>query len=69
MEIGAKKLIEDGPVDENLLNKMRNASPIAHVHKVKAPTILMVGSKDLRVPPSQSMLYYNKLRANNVTVK
>lgn len=48
---------------------MRLQSPIQHAHKVKAPTLLQVGSKDLRVPPHQSKEYYNRLKANGVTVK
>jgi acylaminoacyl-peptidase len=42
---------------------MYEMSPIAHVHKVKAPIYLMIGTKDLRVPPSQGYEYYHNLKA------
>lgn len=48
---------------------MRLLSPIQHAHKVKAPTMLQVGSKDLRVPLHQSKEYYTRLKANGVPVK
>lgn len=42
-----------GKPSEDLLLAMRKASPIEHAHKVKAPTMLQIGSKDLRVPPDR----------------
>ena len=48
---------------------MFNHSPILHVDKVKAPTLICVGKNDLRVPPSQGKLWYNRLRSNNVEAK
>lgn len=33
--------------------KMYKSSPIVHVHKVKAPTLMCIGKNDLRVPCSQ----------------
>ncbi|XP_076266303.1 acylamino-acid-releasing enzyme-like isoform X2 [Rhynchophorus ferrugineus] len=58
-----------GEPDDSILLKMRNASPIMHAHKVKAPTLLQIGSKDLRVPPHQGTDYYNRLKSNGVTVR
>lgn len=49
--------------------KMFKCSPIIHVGKVKAPTLLCIGSNDLRVPPSQGKLWYQRLKANNVKTK
>ncbi|XP_053986715.1 acylamino-acid-releasing enzyme-like isoform X1 [Hylaeus volcanicus] len=49
--------------------KMYKCSPIRHVGKVKAPTLLCIGSNDLRVPPSQGKLWYQRLKANNVKTK
>lgn len=49
--------------------KMFSHSPIVHADKVKAPTLLLLGSNDLRVPFSQGKLWYNRLKANNVKTK
>ncbi|XP_050303713.1 acylamino-acid-releasing enzyme-like [Anthonomus grandis grandis] len=64
-----KPYTQKGPIDGELLLKMRECSPIVHAHKVKAPTLLQVGSKDLRVPPHQSKEYYCRLKANGVKVR
>lgn len=58
-----------GPLNDEELLAMRKASPIQHAHKVKAPTLLQVGSKDLRVPPAQATEYYHRLKSNGITVK
>ncbi|XP_046143454.1 acylamino-acid-releasing enzyme-like isoform X1 [Osmia bicornis bicornis] len=52
-----------------MLVKMFRSSPIIHVNKVKAPTLLCIGSNDLRVPASQGKLWYQRLKANNVKTK
>lgn len=49
--------------------KMFTSSPIVHVNKVKAPTLICIGTNDLRVPPSQGKLWYHRLKANNVKTK
>lgn len=49
--------------------KQRTASPLVHAHKVKIPTLLLIGSKDLRVPPSQGVEFYHRLKANGVDVR
>jgi acylaminoacyl-peptidase len=36
---------------------------------VKAPTLMALGMKDLRVPPSQGIEYYHALRAKNIPTK
>ncbi|KAI4460694.1 serine peptidase s9 family member [Holotrichia oblita] len=54
-------------ITQNLVS-MRLLSPIQHAHKVKAPTMLQVGSKDLRTPLHQSKEYYTRLKANGVPV-
>ena len=41
-------------------------SPIAHAHNVKCPTMILVGLKDLRVPPSQGIQFYKCLKARGV---
>lgn len=63
-----KEYTQVGPVEDEILLKMRKCSPLEHAHKVKAPTMLQVGLNDLRVPPGQSMEYFHRLKANGVKV-
>ncbi|XP_063974905.1 acylamino-acid-releasing enzyme-like isoform X2 [Diachasmimorpha longicaudata] len=49
--------------------KMFKCSPIVHAHKVKAPTLMLLGKKDRRVPPSQGKHWYLRLKANGVKTK
>ncbi|XP_028174250.1 acylamino-acid-releasing enzyme-like isoform X1 [Ostrinia furnacalis] len=60
---------EKGPVSEEHMLAMRRCSPIAHVHKVKAPTAMMLGSGDKRVPLFQGLEYARRLKANGVTTR
>eukprot|EP00798_Chlamydomonas_sp_ICE-L_P011996 gene11996-15091_t len=50
------------PTPEDL-NAMFQMSPISHVHKVKAPVLLMLGAKDRRVPHADGLQYAAALRA------
>lgn len=43
-------------------------SPIFHAHKVKSPTLIMIGLKDLRVPPTQGMQFFKALKSRGVQV-
>ena len=45
---------------------MYEKSPIVHVTKVKTPTLVALGMKDLRVPPSQGLEWYHTLRSAGV---
>ncbi|XP_043515527.1 acylamino-acid-releasing enzyme-like isoform X2 [Frieseomelitta varia] len=64
---------ESAPLSESdrveMFVKMFKCSPIMHVNNVKAPTLLCIGSNDLRVPSSQGKLWYQRLKANNVKTK
>lgn len=51
------------------LGLMWDKSPIAHMDNVKAPTLMALGMKDRRVPPSQGIEYYHALRAMKVPTK
>ncbi|XP_016665011.1 acylamino-acid-releasing enzyme-like [Acyrthosiphon pisum] len=49
--------------------KLADCSPCKNVHKVQAPTLLLLGEKDLRVPPSQGLAYYHLLKKHGVTAR
>ncbi|XP_067204880.1 acylamino-acid-releasing enzyme-like isoform X2 [Linepithema humile] len=49
--------------------KMKKCSPIMYVDRVKAPTLISIGTKDLRVPSSQGTMWYNRLKSNKVKTK
>ena len=55
--------------DGKILTDMFNKSPISHIDKVKAPTLMLVGKTDRRVPPSQGINYYKKLLARGIPTK
>lgn len=57
-----------GPTAEEL-TVMWNKSPIAHVQNVKTPTLIALGTKDLRVPQSQGLEFYHTIRSNGVKSK
>ena len=50
-------------------DKMWDNSPIAHLENVKAPTLVALGMKDRRVPPSQGLEYFHSLRAKSLPSK
>lgn len=47
----------------------QNQSPLSHVHKVKTPTLVITGERDVRVPPSQSYELYRALKAQGVDTR
>lgn len=49
--------------------KMKKCSPVKYISQVVAPTLLLIGKKDARVPSSQGINYYHSLRAHNVTTR
>lgn len=44
-------------------------SPLKYIHKVKTPTIVLVGQEDVRVPPPQSVELYRALKSNGVPTR
>nr|CAH0112866.1 unnamed protein product [Daphnia galeata] len=64
----------DGSELEKLLepktfSKMWELSPIRYVKQVKAPTLLLVGKIDRRVPPTQSIEYYRALQLHGIKTR
>jgi acylaminoacyl-peptidase len=57
------------PPTAHQLQVMWQKSPVRYVHNVTAPTLVALGLKDLRVPPSQGLEWYHTLRARRVPTK
>ncbi|KNA20264.1 hypothetical protein SOVF_053960 [Spinacia oleracea] len=58
----------EAPSKENL-NVFYDKSPISHVHKVKAPTLFLLGAQDLRVPVPDGLQYARALKERGIEVK
>ena len=56
-------------LDAKTLTAMYDCSPIKYVAQVKAPTLLLVGKVDRRVPPTQSIEYYRALKLHGKKAK
>ncbi|MCO5587771.1 hypothetical protein L7F22_041723 [Adiantum nelumboides] len=58
----------DAPSPQDL-EKFFRASPIAHIDKVKVPSLFLLGSQDRRVPISNGFQYVHAFRARGLKVK
>ena len=54
---------------EAQLLTMYRVSPIFHVKNVVTPTLICLGGKDKRVPPSQGWEYHHVLKAQGVDTR
>lgn len=50
-------------ITPEVYSKLFHASPIAHVQKVTAAVLLLIGDSDQRVAPTQGIGYYHALKA------
>jgi acylaminoacyl-peptidase len=57
------------PPTADQLQTMWEKSPVRHVEAVKTPTLVALGLKDLRVPPSQGLEWFHTLRSMGVPTK
>ena len=57
------------PLNVSDLELMKNMSPVAYIDRIACPFLLMVGDKDLRVPPSQGYSFYYALKARGKDVE
>ncbi|KAF8722822.1 hypothetical protein HU200_021950 [Digitaria exilis] len=64
----AKQYASESPSPDHL-NLFYQKSPIAHISKVKAPLLMLLGGADLRVPVSNGLQYARALRERGVEVK
>ncbi|XP_021718420.1 acylamino-acid-releasing enzyme 1-like isoform X1 [Chenopodium quinoa] len=63
-----KTYFTEAPSKDNL-NILYDKSPISHVHKVKAPTLFLLGAQDLRVPVPDGLQYARALKERGIEVK
>lgn len=57
------------PPNADEMAKMYRVSPIAHIDKVKVPTLLLLGREDMRVPHSQGLMYHRLLKARGIETR
>jgi dipeptidyl aminopeptidase/acylaminoacyl peptidase len=48
------------------MTAMLEKSPIRYIDQVKCPVLMLIGAKDLRVPPSQGLRYVRYLKSRKV---
>jgi acylaminoacyl-peptidase len=56
----------DAVPSADVLGRMHDASPLAWVDQVRAPSLVLIGLKDARVPVSQGFLWHKALRARGI---
>jgi acylaminoacyl-peptidase len=54
---------------EAQMTQMSVVSPSKYLHQVKTPTLICLGGKDRRVPPTQGLDYYHLLKARGIECK
>lgn len=47
----------------SVFEKLRAASPILYIDKIRVPVLLLIGKKDRRVAPSHGVEFYHALKA------
>ncbi len=57
------------PTPPEISLKMYESSPIRYLSNVKTPTLICLGLKDRRVPPSQGIEYFHFLRSKGIQSK
>lgn len=68
-ESNRRPLSEMYPRNADEMAKMYRVSPIAHIEKVKVPTLLLLGREDLRVPHPQGLMYHRLLKARGIETR
>jgi dipeptidyl aminopeptidase/acylaminoacyl peptidase len=65
----ARRLVWGSPFTADHMKKYVEQSPITYAAKIKAPTLILSDTGDVRVPITQSFELYRALKDNGVTVK
>jgi dipeptidyl aminopeptidase/acylaminoacyl peptidase len=64
-----RRLVWGSPFTADNMKKYVEQSPITYAAKIKAPTLILSDTGDVRVPITQSYQLYHALKDNGVTVK
>lgn len=64
-----ERMIRQYDMTEGDLAALHKASPISRVEAVVAPTLVLIGAQDLRVPPHQGLIWHNVLRERGVETR
>jgi len=64
-----RRLVWGSPFTGDNMKKYVEQSPISYAAKIKAPTLILSDTGDVRVPITQSYQLYHALKDNGVTVK
>mmetsp|Transcript_40684 Transcript_40684/g.82092 ORF Transcript_40684/g.82092 Transcript_40684/m.82092 type:complete len:924 (-) Transcript_40684:150-2921(-) len=67
--VGAYDFNQFSPAKPPALAKMFECSPVAHIDKVRAPTLLCLGFADRRVPSSQGVEFFHALKSRGVPTR
>ena len=67
--LGSYHWNEYRPPTKAELEAFYSKSPIQYIQSVKAPTLVALGMKDLRVPPSQGLEWFHTLRSMKIQTK
>ncbi|GJQ11064.1 hypothetical protein GpartN1_g2855.t1 [Galdieria partita] len=65
----AKDKMESLLAQPDILARMWSHSPISHIKNCQAPTLLLLGGSDRRVPPSQGIEWYQILKSKKIPSK
>ncbi|EPS67862.1 hypothetical protein M569_06906, partial [Genlisea aurea] len=63
-----KEMFTEAPSADHI-SLLHSKSPIAHISKVKTPTLFLLGAQDLRVPVSNGLQYARALKERGVETK
>ncbi|KAF7493851.1 Acylamino-acid-releasing enzyme [Sarcoptes scabiei] len=66
---GSTPLSDIYPKNSDQVSRMFNSSPLAHLERVKVPTLMLLGRNDLRVPHSQGLLFHKLLKSRGIETK
>lgn len=66
---GGYDFTSDSPLTLEKIDALAKKSPMFIADKIIAPTLLLLGKKDLRVPCSQGITLYNLLKSRNIKTR